>query len=194
MEEPQGQDEQDHRSRSDVYLHVVLPEWDDLPLWFKILTGLVPRPAVRASLTVTKGTTTMPGKITVDSVGEQALLRFFDDHNEVTDAPAGAVANFAVADTTKATVAPGSTAVPDPGDPTATPPIPASAALVLVSPLTLLLAGDTSVSLVSLDDGAGNPVLETFGPNTGQPFPDPGTADLNILTGAAVGDALSIAP
>jgi hypothetical protein len=126
--------------------------------------------------------------ITVDSVGEQLLLAFEDDHGDADDAPDGIVVTFAIADPTIVTVENGASPIVDPGDPNATPPVASTNTQVIPGPLSILTAGTTQAN-VSFTNADGSPLL---GPDGVTPVAPPAAVTIEVDPGAPAGARLSV--
>jgi len=128
----------------------------------------------RLVVTPTQGAN-MPGTITVDTTNETATVEFLDDHGDTNAAPPVAasgsplVVTFASDNDAVATIATDS-ANPLQGD------------------VTPVAEGTANLS-ATLAYADGSPVLEADGVT---PFPQPGSVQVTVNAGAAVGDALSL--
>jgi hypothetical protein len=140
-----------------------------------------PQPGPPHRLTLSIKGVVMPGKITIDTVGEKVYLGAADRLGEPTDLPAGVTTVFSTDNAALLTAAAETAEAPD----------PVTGKNSLVADLTILGAGTANVSATDPVDANGAPLLEADGVT---PIPAPAPVPVAVDPGAPVGLRLSLNP
>lgn len=119
----------------------------------------------------------MPAGLTIDTTNGLAVLAATDDHGDATSLPTGAVATFASDTDSVLTVGAAEATTDGAGNAT------------ISAPLTPVALGTANVSLASVTDANGNPLLEIDGVT---PIPLPAAVEVTVSAGAADAFSLSV--
>lgn len=156
----------------------------DVTQWSKAWINAHRSPATQLSMTITEGDKTMSVALTVDDANDLVTFQFSDDHGDAEEGPLDSVTGAPVAPsassdtTTVATVG------------TATETTPGSG--TWTAPITLVAEGTANITADPLSNSDGSPVLETAGPNEGQPFSVPSPVNITVGPGPVEGLAMSV--
>jgi hypothetical protein len=149
------------------YVHV-FHHWPAEPVHFVLDTPA--RSAVRAGIHITTKEAPVPAALTVDDVNKKVRVVFYDDKNDVTNAPAGATASI-IAKANDDGSGGATTLTPDPND--------AVGADITPGP-----DGDSGSFVAALSNA--------FEPDGRTPIPDPDPLPYTVGPGGAVSAQLSV--